>query len=53
MMDALSTVRAVVVLTVAGSLLMQSILELGPLWLVALVVPAFFYGPHWAGLRRH
>jgi hypothetical protein len=25
-------------------------LEFGPLWLVALAVPAFLYGPHWAGL---
>ncbi|MFG2981750.1 hypothetical protein ACGFYQ_10910 [Streptomyces sp. NPDC048258] len=25
-------------------------LEFGPLWLVALAVPAFWYGPHWAGL---
>jgi MFS family permease len=42
--------RAVVALTVAGSLLMQGMLEFGPLWLVALAVPAFLYGPHWAGL---
>jgi MFS family permease len=42
--------RAVVALTVTGSLLMQSMLEFGPLWLVALVVPAFLYGPHWAAL---
>jgi MFS family permease len=42
--------RPVVALTVAGSLLMQGILEFGPLWLVALLVPAFLYGPHWAGL---
>ncbi len=42
--------RAVVALTVAGSVLMQGMLEFGPLWLVALVVPAFLYGPHWAGL---
>jgi hypothetical protein len=40
----------VVALTVAGSVLMQGMLEFGPLWLVALLVPAFFYGPHWAGL---
>ena len=25
-------------------------LEFGPLWLVALLVPPFLYGPHWAGL---
>ena len=29
---------------------MQGMLEFGPLWLVALVVPAFLYGPHWAGV---
>jgi hypothetical protein len=42
--------QAVVALTVAGSVLMQGMLEFGPLWLVALAVPAFLYGPHWAGL---
>jgi MFS family permease len=42
--------RAVVALTVTGSILMQGILEFGPLWLVALVVPPFLYGPLWAGL---
>jgi hypothetical protein len=42
--------RAVVALTVVGSVLMQGMLEFGPLWLVALLVPAFLYGPHWAGL---
>ncbi|MGH8836768.1 MAG: MFS transporter [Actinomycetes bacterium] len=42
--------RAVIALTVAGALLMQGMLEFGPLWLVALAVPAFWYGPHWAGL---
>jgi MFS family permease len=42
--------RLVVALTVAGSLLMQGMLEFGPLWLLALSVPAFWYGPHWAGL---
>jgi predicted MFS family arabinose efflux permease len=42
--------RAVVALTVAGSVLMQGMLEFGPLWLVALAVPAYLYGPHWAGL---
>jgi MFS family permease len=43
-------IRAVVALTVLGAVLMQGMLEFGPLWLVALVVPAFLYGPHWAGL---
>ena len=42
--------RLVVALTVAGSLLIQGMLEFGPLWLIALTVPAFWYGPHWAGL---
>ena len=34
----------------AGSILVQGMLEFGPLWLVALVVPAALYGPQWAGL---
>jgi hypothetical protein len=42
--------RAIVGLTVVGALLMQGMLEFGPLWLVALLVPPFLYGPHWAGL---
>ena len=42
--------RAVIALTVAGALLMQGMLEFGPLWLVALAAPAYLYGPHWAGL---
>jgi MFS family permease len=42
--------RLVVTLTVIGAVLMQAMLEFGPLWLVALAVPAFLYGPHWAGL---
>jgi MFS family permease len=42
--------RLVVLLTIAGSLLMQGMLEFGPLWLVAFLVPPFLYGPHWAGL---
>jgi predicted MFS family arabinose efflux permease len=42
--------RLVILLTIAGSLLMQGMLEFGPLWLVALLVPPFLYGPHWAGL---
>jgi MFS family permease len=42
--------RQVIALTIAGSLLLQAMLEFGPLWLVALAVPAFLYGPHWAGL---
>ena len=42
--------RLVIAVTVAGTLLMQGMLEFGPLWLVALAVPTFLYGPHWAGL---
>jgi MFS family permease len=42
--------RLVIALTVLGSVLVQGMLEFGPLWLVALVVPAVLYGPHWAGL---
>ena len=29
---------------------LQVLLEFGPLWLVALAAPAVLYGPHWAGL---
>ena len=43
-------IRLVVLLTIVGSLLMQGMLEFGPLWLVFLLVPTFLYGPHWAGL---
>lgn len=42
--------RVVMLLLVVGALLMQGMLEFGPLWLVALMVPAVLYGPHWAGL---
>jgi MFS family permease len=42
--------RLVIALTVLGAVLMQGMLEFGPLWLVALAVPAVLYGPHWAGL---
>jgi MFS family permease len=43
-------IRAVVALSVVGAVLMQGMLEFGPLWLVALAVPTFLYGPQWAGL---
>lgn len=43
-------IRAVVALTVVSAVLMQGMLEFGPLWLVALVVPTFLYGPQWAAL---
>jgi hypothetical protein len=32
------------------SVLLQAVLEFGPLWLVAMAAPAFLFGPHWAGL---
>jgi hypothetical protein len=31
-------------------LIMQIILEFGPLWLVAMAAPAILFGPYWAGL---
>jgi MFS family permease len=37
-------------LMVLTALLLQVVLEFGPLWLVALAAPAIFYGPHFAGL---
>jgi predicted MFS family arabinose efflux permease len=35
---------------VLSALLLQALLEFGPLWMVALAAPAILYGPHWAGL---
>ena len=43
-------VRPVVALLVLTALLLQAMLEFGPLWLVALGVSAGLYGPQWAGL---
>jgi predicted MFS family arabinose efflux permease len=40
----------IVVLAVLTGLIMQTVFEFGPLWLVALAVPAVVYGPYWAGL---
>jgi MFS family permease len=40
----------IVFLTVLTSLLLQTILEFGPLWLVALAASAILYGPFWAAL---
>ena len=37
-------------LAVLTSLILQVIFEFGPLWLVALAVPAVLYGPYWAAL---
>ena len=42
--------RAVIALAVLTSLVMTTIFEFGPLWLLALGAAAGFYGPHWAGL---
>ena len=40
----------VIATMVLSSVLLQALLEFGPLWMVALAAPAFLYGPHWAGL---
>jgi MFS family permease len=42
--------RPIVVLLVMTALLLQVMLEFGPLWMVALAASAWLYGPHWAGL---
>jgi DNA-directed RNA polymerase specialized sigma24 family protein/predicted MFS family arabinose efflux permease len=42
--------RPIVTLAVLAALLLQAMLEFGPVWLVALAAPAIAYGPHWAGL---
>jgi predicted MFS family arabinose efflux permease len=40
----------IVALAVLTAALLQVIFEFGPLWLVALAVPAVLYGPYWAAL---
>ena len=40
----------IVVLAVVASLLLQSIFEFGPLWLISEDAAAGLYGPYWAGL---
>jgi predicted MFS family arabinose efflux permease len=40
----------IVALAVLTSLVSTTIFEFGPLWLVALAVPAVVFGPYWAGL---
>ena len=40
----------VVTLGVLTAVIEQLLFEFGPLWLVALAVPAALYGPYWAGL---
>ena len=42
--------RPIVALLVLTALLLQVMLEFGPLWMVALTASAWLYGPHWAGL---
>ena len=39
-----------IALLVLTALLLQAMLEFGPLWMVALAASAGLYGPHWAGL---
>jgi MFS family permease len=40
----------IITLTMLVSVILQLILEFGPLWLVALAAPAILYGPYWAVL---
>ncbi|HLM04479.1 MAG TPA: MFS transporter [Blastococcus sp.] len=40
----------IVTLSMLTGVVLQVVLEFGPLWLVALAVPAVFYGPYWAAL---
>jgi MFS family permease len=42
--------RSIVVLSVMSALILTTLFEFGPLWLVAIAAPASLYGPHWAGL---
>jgi predicted MFS family arabinose efflux permease len=42
--------RPVIALVVLSALVLQVMLEFGPLWMVDLDAPAGLYGPHWAGL---
>jgi MFS family permease/catechol 2,3-dioxygenase-like lactoylglutathione lyase family enzyme len=41
---------SIVTLMVLTSLLVNVLMEFGPLWLLALGAPTVLYGPHWAGL---
>jgi predicted MFS family arabinose efflux permease len=40
----------IVTLAMLSGVVLQVVLEFGPLWLVALAVPAVLYGPYWAAL---
>ncbi len=42
--------RPIIATMVLCALLLQALLEFGPLWMVALAAPAVLYGPQWAGL---
>jgi hypothetical protein len=42
--------RPIIGALVLCALLLQALLEFGPLWMVALAAPAVLYGPQWAGL---
>ncbi len=42
--------RPITITMVLSALLLQMLLEFGPLWMVALAAPAILYGPQWAGL---
>jgi predicted MFS family arabinose efflux permease len=42
--------RPVVVLMILTALVLQVMMEFGPLWMVDLEASAGLYGPHWAGL---
>jgi MFS family permease len=43
-------VRPIVAVSVLTAVLMQVILEFGPLWLVAIAASAVLYGPYWAAV---
>jgi MFS family permease len=40
----------IVAMAMLTGVVLQVVLEFGPLWLVALAVPAVLYGPYWAAL---
>lgn len=45
-----SRLLPIITLVALTSVIVQLLFEFGPLWLVALAVPAALYGPYWAGL---
>lgn len=42
--------RPVIAAMVMTALLLQALLEFGPLWMLALAAPTLLFGAHWAGL---